>query len=167
MSLVDKCQVMGTTHLYKQRPFSHFPATVDRRYNRHRHGHVLYLSNLDLLRSGFTTGVILDQVTLALFSETCCEFGTWTGQVHEWWEQHQNDQAIKNTFSFWISRHNLNLYAPCILNIGQAYCHSPANAFYIFSQQVHLMIFLILARTISVFSSRKRHVLLKVTFFGS
>jgi len=33
-----------------------------------------------------------------------------------------------------------NLYAPCILYIGQAYCFSPECAFYIFSQQIYYLI---------------------------
>jgi len=49
--------------------------------------------------------------------------------------------------------------------IGQAYCHSPANPVHIFSQQIYLMIFFILACTISIYSPRKCHILLKVTFF--
>jgi len=34
----------------------------------------------------------------------------------------------------------INLYAPCILCIGQAYCYSPECAFYIFSQQIYYLI---------------------------
>jgi hypothetical protein len=34
------------------------------------------------------------------------------------------------------------LYAPCILYIGQTYRYSPEYTFYIFSQQIHLIIFL-------------------------
>jgi len=37
---------------------------------------------------------------------------------------------------------NINLYAPCILYIGQTYRSSPQCAFYIFSQQIYLIIFL-------------------------
>ena len=37
---------------------------------------------------------------------------------------------------------HFNLQATCILHIGQAYRYSPEYAFYIFSQQMHLIIFL-------------------------
>ena len=33
-----------------------------------------------------------------------------------------------------------NLYAPCVLFIGQAFRYSPENAFYIFNQQIYLII---------------------------
>jgi len=59
LSLVDKCHVMGTAHLYKQRPLAHCPATVEGHDNSHKHGSVIYLSNLDILCSGFTTGLYL------------------------------------------------------------------------------------------------------------
>jgi hypothetical protein len=36
----------------------------------------------------------------------------------------------------------VNLYAPCILYIGQTYRYSPEYAFYIFSQQIYLIMFL-------------------------
>jgi len=36
---------------------------------------------------------------------------------------------------------NINLYAPCILYIGQTYHYTPEYAFYIFSQQIYLIIF--------------------------
>ena len=35
----------------------------------------------------------------------------------------------------------INLYAPCILYIGQSYRYSPGGAFYIFSQQIYLIFF--------------------------
>ena len=35
-----------------------------------------------------------------------------------------------------------NLYEPCILYIGQTYRSSPEHSFYIFSQQIYLIIFL-------------------------
>ena len=34
-----------------------------------------------------------------------------------------------------------NLYAPCVLYIGQTYRYSPKYSFYIFSQQIYLIIF--------------------------
>ena len=37
-------------------------------------------------------------MTPALFSESRSKFGTWTGHVYEWWEQHHIGQANKNTF---------------------------------------------------------------------
>ena len=37
---------------------------------------------------------------------------------------------------------HFNLYAPCILYIGQPYRYSREYAFYIFSQQIHIIIFL-------------------------
>ena len=36
----------------------------------------------------------------------------------------------------------INLYAPCVLYIGQAYHYSPEYSFYIFSQAMYLTIFL-------------------------
>ena len=33
-----------------------------------------------------------------------------------------------------------NLYAPCVLYIGQAFRYSPENAFYIFNQQIYFII---------------------------
>ena len=35
----------------------------------------------------------------------------------------------------------VNLYAPCILHIGQTYRYSTEYSFYIFSQQIYLIIF--------------------------
>jgi len=69
-----------------------------------------------------------------------------------------NDAEVKNVYLQGATNYT-DLSAPGILYIGQA------NALYIFSQQIYLMIFFILARIISVYSSRKYHVLLKVTFF--
>ena len=60
---------------------------------------------------------------------------------------------LKMVQTFKAISDKFNLQAPGILYIGQAYCHSPANPFYIFSQQIYLMIFFILAHTISVYSS--------------
>ena len=37
---------------------------------------------------------------------------------------------------------NINLYAPRVLYIGQTYRYSPQYAFYIFIQQIYLIIFL-------------------------
>ena len=34
----------------------------------------------------------------------------------------------------------LNLYALCVLSIGQAFRYSPENAFYIFNQQIYFII---------------------------
>lgn len=94
LSLVDKCHVMGTAHLYKQRPLSHCPATVDRRYqSQARRCSLLIKFRPSLFR--LYDWIVLDEVALALFSESCCKFGTWTGQLYEWWEQHHNDQANK------------------------------------------------------------------------
>jgi len=47
----------------------------------------------------------------------------------------------------------INLYAPCILYIGQTHRYSPEYAFYIFSEQIHLIIFVRLSITIFVYSS--------------
>jgi len=35
---------------------------------------------------------------------------------------------------------NINLYAPCILYIGQPYRYSPEYTFYVFSQQIYYLI---------------------------
>jgi len=37
-------------------------------------------------------------------------------------------------------KNRLNLQAPCILYIGQAFRYSPENAFYIFNQQIYFII---------------------------
>ena len=34
---------------------------------------------------------------------------------------------------------SINLQAPCVLYIGQAFRYSPDNAFYIFNQQIYLI----------------------------
>ena len=34
----------------------------------------------------------------------------------------------------------INLQAPCVLYIGQAFRYSPENAFYIFNQQIYFII---------------------------
>jgi len=46
-------------------------------------------------------------------------------------------------FHFLYAQHilHINLYALCILYIGQAYHCSPEYTFYIFSQQIYLIIF--------------------------
>ena len=36
--------------------------------------------------------------------------------------------------------HEINLLAPCVLYIGQAFRYSPENAFYIFNQQIYFII---------------------------
>ena len=60
-----------------------------------------------------------------------------------------------------------NLLAPGILYIGQSYCYSPEKTFYIFSQQIKLIIYFRFAGTISVYSSTKCHVFHNASFFGS
>ena len=45
-----------------------------------------------------------------------------------------------------------NHYAPCILYIGQTCRYSPQYTFYIFSQQIYLIIFLKISLTIFVYS---------------
>jgi len=35
---------------------------------------------------------------------------------------------------------DINLYAPRFLYIGQAFCYSPENAFYVFNQQIYFII---------------------------
>ena len=34
----------------------------------------------------------------------------------------------------------INLYAPCVLYIGQAFGYSPENAFYLFNEQIYFII---------------------------
>jgi len=55
---------------------------------------------------------------------------------------------------------SINLYAPCILYIGQAYRYSPEYAFYIFSQQIYYLIIFFYTFTIFVYSSTKCRVFL-------
>jgi len=56
--------------------------------------------------------------------------------------------AVCDLETSWMRNHTLsvvmelNLYAPYILYIGQTYRYSPQYAFYIFSQQINLIIFL-------------------------
>jgi len=61
----------------------------------------------------------------------------------------------------------IKLYAPCTLYIGQTYSYSPEYTFYIFSQQIYLIIFFILSLTIFVYSSTKCRVFPNVTLLGS
>ena len=35
---------------------------------------------------------------------------------------------------------NINLQAPCVFCIGQAFRYSPGNAFYVFDQQIYYII---------------------------
>jgi len=42
--------------------------------------------------------------------------------------------------------YNVNLYAPCVLYIGQAFRYSPQNAFYIFNQQTNFIIWYLVDR---------------------
>ena len=52
--------------------------------------------------------------------------------------QRANSKRVQN---FKRSRSNfINLQAPCVLHIGQAFRYSPENAFYIFNQQIYLII---------------------------
>ena len=41
---------------------------------------------------------------------------------------------------------SFNLWAPCVLYIGQAFHYSPENAFYIFNQQIYFIIWYLLDR---------------------
>jgi len=51
--------------------------------------------------------------------------------------------TTKWTSTFYPMRKaKINLYAPCILYIGHTYRYSTENTFYIFSQQIYLIIFL-------------------------
>ena len=61
----------------------------------------------------------------------------------------------------------INLYAPCILYIGQTYRYSPEYAFYIFSQQIYIYIFFSLSLAIFVYSFTKCRVFPNVTLLGS
>ena len=60
----------------------------------------------------------------------------------------------------------VNLYAPCILYIGQTYRYSPQYSFYIFSQKIHLIIFFRLSLAIVVYSSTKCRVFPNVTLLS-
>ena len=61
----------------------------------------------------------------------------------------------------------INLYAPCILYIGQTYRSSPEYSFYIFSQQIYLINFGGLSLTIFFYSPIKCHVFPNITLLGS
>ena len=61
----------------------------------------------------------------------------------------------------------VNLWAPCILYIGQVYRQSPECAFYIFSQQIYLIFFFRLYLAIFVCSSTKCRVFPNVTHIES
>ena len=41
---------------------------------------------------------------------------------------------------------NINLQAPCVLYLGQAFHYSPENAFYIFNQQIYFIMWYLLDR---------------------
>jgi len=61
----------------------------------------------------------------------------------------------------------VNLYTLCILYIGQMYRYPPEYTFYIFSQQVYLIIFFRLSLTIFIYSSTKCRVFPNDTLLGS
>ena len=70
----------------------------------------------------------------------------------------------------YIYIYDLNLYAPCILYIGQTYRYSPEYSFYIFSQQMYLIIIIIFFRislTFFVYSSTKCLLFPNVILLGS
>jgi hypothetical protein len=61
--------------------------------------------------------------------------------------------SMNSVFSIdWVTltncRHQIfiNLYAPCVLYIGQAFHYSPDNAFYIFNHQIYFIIWYLLDR---------------------
>ena len=54
--------------------------------------------------------------------------------------------SFTSAFSFCTLWVKLNLQAPCVLYIGQAFRYSPENAFYIFNQQIYLIIRYLLDR---------------------
>ena len=60
----------------------------------------------------------------------------------------------------------INFQAPCVLYIGQAYRYSPEYSFYIFSQQIYLIIFFRLSLAIFFYSSTKCRVFPNVTLLG-
>ena len=68
--------------------------------------------------------------------------------------ERQIDPSITQAFKFhllpttqWCSIYGyLNLQAPCVLYIGQAFRYSPENAFYIFNQQTYFIIWYLLDR---------------------
>jgi hypothetical protein len=62
---------------------------------------------------------------------------------------------------------DFNLYASCILYIGQTYRYSAENTFYVFSRQIYLIIFFRFSLTIFVYSSKKCRVFPNVTLLGS
>jgi len=56
---------------------------------------------------------------------------------------HFYDDVIKcsHTHSVYFTlKTSLNLQAPCVLYIGQAFRYSPENAFYIFNLQIYFII---------------------------
>ena len=48
-------------------------------------------------------------------------------------------------------RRSVNLYAPCVLSIGQAFRYSPEKAFYIFNPQIYFIIWHLLDRALFIF----------------
>jgi len=55
---------------------------------------------------------------------------------------HLTELLILSGKQFWDLLMEFNLYAPCILYVGQTYRYSTEFTFYIFSQQRYLIIFL-------------------------
>ena len=64
------------------------------------------------------------------------------------WNWHWSHLRILLTnFDRWQTEtKDINLQAPCVLYIGQAFRYSPENAFYIFNQQIYFIIWYLLDR---------------------
>ena len=87
-------------------------------------------------------------------------------------EDEVNKRKIKRRKKRNVKRDNdkqeeINLQTPCILYIGQTYHYSPEYTFYIFSQQIYLIIFFSLSLTIFVYSYTKYGVFSNITLLGS
>ena len=57
---------------------------------------------------------------------------------------------ICNTYCFSAAT-MVNLQAPCVLYIGQAFRYSPEKAFYVFNQQIYFIIWYLLDRALFIF----------------
>ena len=64
----------------------------------------------------------------------------WESNCSVWMDGERNIQRERETEKHKEAK--FNLYAPCVLYIGQTYRFSPQYSFYIFSQQIYLIIFL-------------------------
>ena len=62
--------------------------------------------------------------------------------ISDWKLKKVHPAVVHEILNQWTSfpRPSINLQAPCIFYIGQAFRYTPENAFYIFNQQIYSII---------------------------